>query len=119
MKNIPGPRKYPKFLTIRGEVWQVKFKHDLDKLAEADPEDCPILGLCDPSNKTIYLRYKQSKIDLLKTFVHEVLHAIEDEYDFSLPHGEVIEQNGRKVQLPDVVDYIERGVVSVLYNNFL
>lgn len=47
------------------------------------------LGLCDPSDKTIYIKTGlpyQLKID---TAVHEIIHAIEHEYDFELDHRHV------------------------------
>lgn len=121
MKILPGPRKYPKHLTIRGEHWEVKFARNLDKRADASSDESPILGLCEPDTKTIWIKLGQSKIDTLKTFVHEIVHAIEDEHGFTIPHGETIKDKttGKERRLPDIVDKLERGITDVLLNNFI
>lgn len=62
---------------IYGEMWKVVFKQDLGK---------DTLGLCDHSNKTLYIKTGQKRKEALKTLIHEVLHAFEDEYEIVLGH---------------------------------
>ena len=86
---FPGMRDYPKFLKVRGEDWEIKFfksrVDDWDKEKEKEElEDT--LGLCDATNKIIYIKMGQSREDIFKTFVHELLHAVEEEYCITIPH---------------------------------
>lgn len=59
-------------------VWQAKI---------ADDDFC--LGLCDPQKQIIYLKLGMSDTETIKTFLHEVLHALSAEHGFELPHRTV------------------------------
>jgi len=97
----PKIKEYPRRLRVRGEEWTIKFVRRIGK----DPST---LGLCDPSDRIIYIRLKQSAVETFKTYIHEVIHAIEAENDFDLPH----------TQKNDMVDKLEQGIAEVLLNNF-
>ncbi len=46
-------------------------------------------GICDPSKSEILIRSGQSGDDRLKTFFHEICHALEDAYQIEIPHDQV------------------------------
>ena len=86
---------YPRQLVIGDEVWSVKFVRKLD--------GC--YGECDPSNNEIRIRMKQSHDETLKTFIHEVVHALEFSFEFDLEHRHVYA--------------LEEAVFQLLRDNFL
>ena len=45
------------------------------------------LGLCDSEKKQILISMKDGKREAERTFIHEVFHAIEFEYDLHIPHA--------------------------------
>lgn len=73
--------KIPRLLIIRGAHWHVVVTRTMNV---SEGED--ILGLCDPSLRTIYIKKQQTKRQQMATLVHEILHAMEFEYDFNLTH---------------------------------
>jgi hypothetical protein len=98
-------RHYPKELTIKGNVWCIKWKRSLDY----DPEDIPndVVGLCDIYDRTIYIKLGMSQRDTFDVFIHEILHAFEEEFGFNIsgkPHVE----GDRLYQLTEaIVDFYE------------
>ena len=75
--------KIPSRIRIKAKVfynivWQ-------DKVA--DDDEC--LGLCDPNTRTIFMRLGMSETEIIKTFIHEVFHALSIEHEFELPHRTV------------------------------
>ena len=75
-------KDYPRQIQVGDSVWGVRFVRRL-----ADPSPGSITwGACDPSDQVIYIRLGQSQTERLKTFLHELLHAIEFEYGFEMPH---------------------------------
>ena len=50
-------------------------------------EDDDILGLCEPETKQILIRFNLGKREMMATFIHEVLHAIEFEHGIAIPHA--------------------------------
>jgi hypothetical protein len=82
--TYPRTRKYPKVVIVRDMPWRVKFVRNC-------PGSRTDLGLCCPSQQTIYIKLKQKPKETFMTFIHELLHAFEFEYDFNIPH-KAIEQ---------------------------
>jgi len=80
--KMPKQRSYPKEIWIGGHPWQIKFKRVVDKDAKGKPLDT--VGLCDPSERIIYIQLGLSPTETLDVFIHEILHAIEDEYRIKL-----------------------------------
>lgn len=78
---FPKTREYPNQVIVNGNYWDIKFCR---KTPDNPPSD---LGLCDPGIKTLFIRYKQSSRETFMTFCHELLHAIEDEYEIDIPHN--------------------------------
>lgn len=48
-----------------------------------------LVGLCCAETETIYLAKNQSDRDLLKTLIHEILHAVEFEWDIDIRHKQI------------------------------
>lgn len=74
---FPSFRYYPRTLLIKNEVWEIKFVRKMEN---------NMVGLCDPGDKIIYIKMGQSRCDLFKTFIHEWMHALEEEYCIEVPH---------------------------------
>lgn len=68
----------PREIQIGENTWDVKFVRRF--------QDKFTTGLCDPSETTIYIRMGQTDDERLKTLLHEILHAIEYEYQLEIPH---------------------------------
>lgn len=94
--KLLGKRQYPKSLVIKGEEWRIAW---VDRI-----EGKGTLGMCDPSNRIIYIRNKQSKEETFKTFLHECLHALEMEHDISIPHASIYK--------------LEQAIFALLTENF-
>lgn len=63
------------------------------------------LGACDPNDHMIYIKTRQTSEERLKTFCHELIHALENEWNFELPHS--------------LVSRLEEPIVRLLLDNFL
>lgn len=74
------PEHYPPLIEIDGKTWHVVMA---PKLKNAD------LGWCDGSLRVICLSRDQDDGELLETFIHEVLHAAEFEFGFTLGHPKI------------------------------
>ena len=79
----PGARKYPDTWYVNENPWSLKFVKRIPGQPQSD------LGNCDPSDSTMRIRLKQTRREYFQTFMHEVLHAIEFEYDMKIPHNVV------------------------------
>lgn len=67
--------KIPKNIIVFGAKYKVKFV-DTDLF----------MGLCDSAKKTIFLNINQSKEQLIATFIHEIVHAMQ----FTLAYNQAI-----------------------------
>lgn len=76
-------RSIPREIHLGDSIWKVKFVRKIPDEAE------DTLGLCDPSECTIYIKQGQSYVSRLDTLFHEIIHAIENEYEFDLDHKHV------------------------------
>ena len=94
----PTCRQYPKHIYVRGTQWDIKFCR---KTPDTYPGEG--VGLCDPETKTIYIKYKQPPRETFLTFIHELLHAIEDEYEVEIGHP--------------IIEPLEYAVANLLENN--
>lgn len=90
-------REYPKTLNIGNEVYRVRFVRRFD--------DRSTLGECDPSEKEIRIRLGQSHNERFKTFLHEILHALEFELDLKITHRQI--------------EQLEEPLAQFLSDNFL
>lgn len=53
---------------------------------DADSADCELSGYTCPNSRTIFIRTKMSRKRTLQTFIHEIFHALEFEYEIPIPH---------------------------------
>ena len=80
--KLPKKRSYPREMNINGEVWELKFKRVVEKTTTGKPLDTA--GLCDPSERVITIQSGLSREETFDIWIHELLHAFEDEYDIKL-----------------------------------
>lgn len=73
--------KLPRSLIIGDSEWNVVFKRKIPSAGKGET-----LGLCDPSNQTIYLKKGMKSEELLDTYLHEIFHIFEDTYGRDVPH---------------------------------
>lgn len=79
---MKGKKAYPEQIKVGRVYYDIVF----------DPDIAPDLGHCSTGeDKLIQLNPKQTRHELIKTLLHELLHAIENEYKLSLPHKHVHE----------------------------
>lgn len=95
--KCPKPSDYPNQIVVGDETWQIKFFRNKKGFKNTN-------GLCDPSDMTIYLKQGLPHHELMSTFLHEVLHAIETSYDHDIDHKTIY--------------LLERALMDVLFSNF-
>ncbi len=80
--KLPTRKRYPQELVINNEVYRVRF---VTKISG----DCQVMGNCNPTTRVIQIKNNQSAGETFATLIHELLHAIEFEYDLDIPHKHV------------------------------
>lgn len=80
--RLPRIKDYPKSILVRDEEYRISFV----KVIKGDPTT---LGQCCSSECKIWIKKGQGPAETLKTFVHEVLHALEFEYKIKIKHRSV------------------------------
>ncbi len=78
-------KDYPKSLIVKDASYSVKFVRKFPPRAGAGSLD----GYCCYESQTIYLRLGQKKTERLSTAIHEVLHALDVEWDIGLTHPQI------------------------------
>lgn len=96
--KIPALNQYPKEVLVRDEHYKVIFVGTLDR------KDKNKMGLCDPEEHTIKIKMGMSATETFNTFLHEVLHAMEFEYNLKISHK--------------LVYQLELAISNFLFNNF-
>lgn len=76
--KIPSAKEYPKTLKINNAIYSIKFRKRMPTSG--------VSGLCDGTNKVIYIAANNIQSEIFKTFIHEVLHAMEFEYRIKIEH---------------------------------
>lgn len=94
--QIPKKSEYPFRIKINKVFYTIIF---VEQIEYRDP-----FGLCDFERKVILLKNKQSQKDLFKTFLHEILHAMEFEYNIPITHK--------------IIYQLEESVFQLLKDNF-
>lgn len=78
MAKKPVSEMLPRKVRITAKIsYSVLF---VDKLENDD------LGSCDKNSRQILILLGMSKKETLATFIHELIHAIEFEYNIAIPH---------------------------------
>lgn len=78
---VPNVDGYPKTLRVGNVTYKVVFKVRIDS---SDP-----LGMCDSGKRKIYIKKGLSLVSTFSTLIHEVLHALEFEYNIEIKHKSV------------------------------
>lgn len=81
--RLPSRRKYPRELHIGDETYSIRI---VDKIPG---EKSDVYGICDPGNHVIYIQNGLTKSQMFRTFIHEVLHALECEHDIKIKHEQI------------------------------
>lgn len=81
--NPPKIENYPKTININDSTYEVRIVSKIP----GEPSDTA--GLCDTDKKIIWIQKDQSKRGLLRTAIHEILHAFEEEHSIKLKHSTV------------------------------
>jgi hypothetical protein len=74
-------RDYPREILVGEQLWRVRFVRRF-----ADRKQ---VGQCDASAHVISIMQGLGAAERLRVFVHEVVHALEAEYEFELAHDDV------------------------------
>lgn len=78
-------RDLPRKFLVRDQEYQVKFVRRFPAKAGTAPLD----GYCDPEEQILFVRQGLSPKDRLSTLIHELLHAVDDEWGIGLDHAMV------------------------------
>lgn len=81
--KLPNRKRYPKELLIGDETYSIKFVSKVDK------GSCDVVGNCNPTTRRIRIKNDLSAADTFYTFIHEVLHAMEFEYEVDIKHSHI------------------------------
>lgn len=96
--KLPHFASWPTEFHIHEETYQVRW------VSKFPGNDQKLSGLCDGSSHIIYLKKGMSKSQAFRTLTHELLHAIEFEYEIEVPHK--------------LIHQFERGICDLLLSNF-
>jgi hypothetical protein len=72
--RLPRIKDYPREWLFGDDLWTLKFVRKIDGNEN-------ILGLCDPSELVIYIKTKQTRLEMLMSTMHEIFHGLEHSYD--------------------------------------
>lgn len=81
--SLPKKKNYPKKLFIGGDEYKVQF---VKRFKESNT-----MGYTDAGLKVIRLSEKLTPEEMFKTFIHEVLHAIEFSHPVEIKHRTIYE----------------------------
>jgi len=79
---------YPKTLKIGDRTYRIRFVKSI-RGCKKPVGSGAIVGLYDPSRIEILVKQGMSRDDTLKTLFHEIVHAMEYEYDIKIAHSGV------------------------------
>ena len=76
---------YPSRLKVGDRCYRIRFVKSIRKCNRPVGKGATV-GLFDPARIEILIKAGMSKDDTLKTLLHELVHAIEYEYDIRISH---------------------------------
>lgn len=108
--KLPTYKDYARLWIIGPDVWELHFCRKL-------PEDAPnqfTFGYTSKDLNKIFITYRQSPEELMETFFHEVLHAIEFSWQTKL---EISDKEW--VEIPhDIIYLMERCLAKFFVDNW-
>lgn len=81
--KLPGVKDYKTEIHINDETYTIKFV----KRIPGEKKD--VVGLCDDTKRIIHVRSGLTKSQMFRTYLHEVLHAMDAEWEIKLTHRQV------------------------------
>jgi hypothetical protein len=84
--------KIPHQILVRDQVYEIKFVDRIRGVKRGR-------GKCCLERQTIWIKRGQSESDQIVTFFHEMLHAIEFEYEIDIAHDLVYALEGPLAQV--------------------
>jgi hypothetical protein len=94
-------RDFPRTFDVGDQIWTLKF---VNRVPDRAGKGRVLVGLACPMEQILYIRKELSPFDRLVVFLHEVQHALEDEYDFEIDHA--------------VLNKLDRAQAQFLCDNF-
>ena len=94
---------FKKHVTVKGAKYKIKIVKELYDSVTGEP----IMGSCDPVKKVICLKEDMDENEFLKTFLHELLHAVV----FEVSLYQVIDEK--------IVEIIVDNMGNVIYDTIL
>lgn len=88
----------PKKIWINENEWTIRFVKVVDN-------NVKFLGCCNWETKEIFIKIGLNPKERAMTLVHELLHALEFEYDLSIDHA--------------LIYRLERPIYNLVYDNFI
>jgi len=73
-------RDIPKTVLVNGNIWEIRYCRSIENEPDA-------VGLCDSHDKEILIVTSICQDEKARTLIHELIHAIEFEYDIQIPHN--------------------------------
>jgi hypothetical protein len=95
-------KDFPRELLVGEETWRVRF---VRHIPDYETKTMRTHGLCDPSTQTLFILQGLDPAERQRVFFHEVVHALEDEYDFVIPH--------------DLVEALDTPLARFIVDNYL
>lgn len=89
--------KYPAKIKIKRTQYSIQ-------IVDVCPGGPELYGECLGDNKIIFIKKGYSKRFTFEIFLHEVMHALEYEYGFRIPH--------------DIINQLESPLRRMLFENF-
>lgn len=94
-------RDYPREVLVGDSLWKVKFTRNIPARARKKA----LAGLACPQDQTLYISFGLSPFDRLVVFIHECIHANEDEHGFEIDH--------------DMLNKLDKSLAQFLCDNFI
>lgn len=79
---------YPKSLRIGDRTYRIRFVKSIRRCTRPVGKGATV-GIHDPARIEILIKAGMSEDDTLKTLLHELVHAIEYEYEIKISHSGV------------------------------
>lgn len=79
--------RIPKSILVKGKRWKVAYKWNLK-----DDHENPCDGVCDTTNRTIFLDRALPKTERPQTFLHELIHAVVYELHLNTSFPDEVEE---------------------------
>lgn len=84
-------RMYPSYVMVKGQRYDLHLTPYI-AIGKAKPNE--VIGWCAEKDKFILIHSGLSEKDAFSTLIHELLHAIDEEYGVRIPHKLIYQLEG-------------------------